>query len=501
MGRERRPNHPTARLLFSPNWGTIQRRQGDFLAWGLPMDSFHPLRHKAEPGQPSAWSRRRFFQAAGVSLCGGLLPDLAAEPMVKRRARACIILFQVGGPYQCDTFDPKPNAPEEVRGPYKPQRTKVVGLQVTEALPRVAEHADKIAILRGVNHTIRCHNPAIYCSLVGREATDPMAVSSRTNASRSDYPHYASVLSRLRPTVATMPAHVVIPDIVFNGPARSPGLLAGYLGPAHDPLVLGADPAAPGYRFDGLSLPDNVTSTRLVDRQALSRQLETARRPDRDDAAGVMTTFQQRAISLLTSPRSQKAFDLGQEPDRVRERYGKHTMGQGALLARRLVEAGVPFVSVFSHTVVERQSWDTHNRHDELCKSVLLPPADQSFGALLEDLSLRGLLEEVLVVWMGEFGRTPRRGVNFSNNSNNVGGRDHWCNCYSVVLAGGGVQGGQVIGSSDWIGGYPRERPVHISDLAATIFHALGVDPRGQIHDIQGQPHNICAGQPVEQLF
>ncbi len=450
-----------------------------------------------------AWSRRCFLQWGGVCLGGGLLHTLAAQARSqdKPRARACIILFQVGGPYQCDTFDPKPDAPEEVRGPFKPIRTRVPGLQVTEALPRIAQQAERFSILRGVNHTIRCHNPAIYCSLVGREATDPMAVSNRTNAQRTDHPHYASVLSRLRPATG-MPAHVIIPDVVFNGPARSPGLLAGYLGAAHDPFVLAADPATPGFRLDSMGLPADVSTPRLDDRKMLLTQLDHAQRSlDRKDHRQVMSTLQERVFDLLTSPRTKKAFDLRQEPDRLRDRYGRHTIGQSTLLARRLVEAGVPFVSVFSHTVVEKESWDTHARHDELSRNVLLPPADQSFSALLEDMALRGLLDEVLVVWMGEFGRTPRRGVNFSNNTNNATGRDHWCNCYSVVLAGGGVKGGQVIGSSDWIGGYPRERPVHISDLAATVFHALGVDPRGQVHDIQGQPHSICAGQPVMELF
>jgi hypothetical protein len=299
-----------------------------------------------------------------------------------------------------------------------------------------------------------------------------------------------------------MPHHVVIPELVQNGPAKSPGLLAGYLGAAYDPYVLGADPAAPAFRVEGMRLPGDVGATRLGNRRALLARLERRQRElDKAEGPSAMSALQKRAFAMLTSPRTKKAFDLRQEPDRLRDCYGRHTIGQGTLLARRLVEAGVPFVSVFSHTVVERISWDTHNRHDELSKSVLLPPADQSFGALLEDLHQRGLLDGTLVVWLGEFGRTPRRGVNFSNNTNNVGGRDHWCNCYSVVLAGGGVRGGQVLGSSDWIGAYPKERPVHVSDLAATIFHALGVDPRGQVYDIQGQPHSICDGEAVKELF
>jgi uncharacterized protein (DUF1501 family) len=244
-----------------------------------------------------------------------------------------------------------------------------------------------------------------------------------------------------------------------------------------------------------------VPAERLDRRHGLLNQLDTVhRRLERSGSLEAMDTFYGRAFSLLTSPQTKQAFDLGQEPARLRDRYGRHTVGQSTLLARRLVEAGVPFVSVFSHTDVDRGSWDTHQRHYERVGD-LLPPADQSFSALLEDLSVRGLLDEVLVVWMGEFGRTPRMGVQFSNNSNNTEGRDHWCNCYSVVLAGGGIRGGQVIGSSDASGGYPRERPVHISDLAATIFHALGVDPRSQLQDIQGQLRFICDGNPVGELF
>jgi len=453
-------------------------------------------------------TRRQLFRFGGVSLLStGLLNVLAARssaaPSVRRgKARACIVLFQVGGPYQCETFDPKPSAPEEVRGLFKPVATPVPGMRVTEGVPRIAQHADKFAIVRSVNHTIRCHNPAIYCSLVGREATDPMAVSARTAAKRSDHPHYASVLSRLRPGNAAMPGHVIIPDLTSNGPARTPGLLAGYLGANYDPFVLGADPNAADFHVEGVALPDDMTRDRLDRRETLLQRLDRQQR--RAEAGGLAEAhgaLHQRAVSLLTSPRTKRAFDLSLEPAKLRDRYGRHTIGQGTLLARRLVEAGVPFVSVFSHPVVDGPSWDTHQNHNQRVQRDLLPPADQSFSALLEDMAVRGLLDEVLVVWLGEFGRTPRMGVNFSNNTSNIGGRDHWCNCYSVVLAGGGVKGGNVVGSSDWIGGYPKERPVHVSELAATIFHALGIDPRAQVHDIQGQPHQICDGQPVLELF
>jgi uncharacterized protein (DUF1501 family) len=453
------------------------------------------------------FSRRQLLQCGGVSLLsGGLLNVLAArgqsQPASPRRARACILLFQVGGPYQADTFDPKPDAPEEVRGPFRPVATTVPGIRFTEGVTQLARQADKMAIVRSVHHNMRCHNPAIYCSLAGRESNEPLAVSSQTNAQRSDHPHYASVLARLRPGTAGMPAHVVVPNVTTNGPARSPGLLGGYLGPRYDPFVLGADPSAADYRVDAFAPADDLGSGRLQGRQTLLRSLDTQqRRLERLGAIQAMGTLYEQAFSLLTSPRAKEAFHLDREPVRLRDRYGRHLQGQSALLARRLVEAGVPFVTVVSHTAVERDSWDTHDNHYGRVTRNLLPPADQAFSVLLEDLSMRGMLDEVLVVWLGEFGRTPRMGVRFSNAGNSATGRDHWCNCYSVALAGGGVRGGQIIGSSDQIAAYPLEKPVHISDLAATLYHALGIDPRSQLYDLQGQLRFICDGNPVLELF
>jgi hypothetical protein len=450
--------------------------------------------------------RRQFLRLGALGLLSQPLLDVlaarAAPKESKPKARACIILFQVGGPYQCDTFDPKPGAPEEVRGPYKQIATPATGVFVSEGVARIAEHAKHFAIVRSVNHLIRCHNPAIYCSLVGREATDPMAISNRTAAKRTDHPHYASVVAKLRPGARNLPDHVIIPDVTNNGPSKSPGLLAGYLGHAYDPYVLGADPNAPDFRVEGFALPEETPADRLTERRSLLDQLDgEQRRLEKRGGVEALDTLHQRAFTLLTAPRTKQAFDLSREPAKLRDRYGRHTMGQSALLARRLVEAGVPFVTVFSHTDVDKGSWDTHQKHEERVRKELLPPADESFSALLEDMRNRGLLDEVLVVWMGEFGRTPRMGVNFSNNTNNVTGRDHWCNCYPVVLAGGGVRGGTVVGASDWMAAYPKDRAVHISDLAATIYHALGVDPRSQLHDIQGQVRYICDGNPVMELF
>ncbi len=449
-------------------------------------------------------SRRTFFRFGGLSLLSpGLLHLLAGRANgATGKAKSCIVLFQLGGPYQCETFDPKPNAPEETRGLFKPSRTPVPGIHFTEGLPLASLHADKLTIVRGVHHTIRCHNPAIYCSLVGREATDPMAISNRTAAKRTDHPNYASVVAKLKPGRANMPNHVIIPNVTNNGPSKSPGLLAGYLGANYDPFVLGADPNDADFRVEAAGLPEDVSSERFGSRQTLLQQLDSEQR--RLEATGqveTLGTFQRRAVNLLTSPQTKAAFDLSQESTKLRDRYGRHQIGQSTLLARRLVEAGVPFVSVFSHTDVDKGSWDTHNKHVERVTKELMPPADQAFSALLEDMQQRGLLAETLVVWMGEFGRTPKMGVNVSNNTNNVGGRDHWCNCYSVALAGGGVKAGNLVGSSDAFGGYPKERPVHIGDLAATLFYALGIDPRTQLHDIQGQLRFICDGNMADEVF
>jgi hypothetical protein len=329
-----------------------------------------------------------------------------------------------------------------------------------------------------------------------------MAISNRTAAKRTDHPHYASVIAKLRPGGAEMPSHVIIPNVTNNGPSKSPGLLAGYLGAGYDPFVLGADPSAADFRVEAAGLPEDVSNQRFDDRRKVLQKLDSEqRRLEQSGQVELLGTFQQRAMQLLTSPKTKAAFDLTQEPGKLRDHYGQHQIGQSTLLARRLVEAGVPFVSVFSHTDVDKGSWDTHNKHVERVTKDLMPPADEAFAALLDDLHVRGLLDETLVIWMGEFGRTPRMGVNFSNNTNNIGGRDHWCNCYSVALAGGGVKGGRVVGSSDAFGMFPKERPVHMSDLAATIFHALGIDPRARLFDIQGQLRFICDGNPVLEVF
>jgi len=446
--------------------------------------------------------RRSFLRRVPAILTPFLSVPTWGKTHPNPKARSCIILFQLGGPYQCETFDPKPSAPEEIRGLFPPARTRIPGLHISSGLPLIAQQAHRLCILRSVHHSIRCHNPAIYCSLVGREATSPLAVSNQTAAKRTDHPHYASVVAKLRPGAAETPSHVIIPNVTNNGPAKSPGLLAGYLGAAYDPFVLAADPSDPHFRVDAAGLPTDVGPERFEARRSLLRQLDEQQRSlDKSGLIETLGTFQQRAINLLVSSRTKSAFDLNQEPSRLRDRYGRHQIGQSTLLARRLVEAGVPFVTVFSHTDVDKGSWDTHNQHVERVTRELMPPADQAFSALLEDLGNRGLLEQVLVVWMGEFGRTPRMGVTFSNNTNNVGGRDHWCNCYSVVLAGAGVQRGAVIGSSDAYGAYPKERPVPIADLAATIFYLMGVDPRAELYDIQGQLRFICDGQPITEAL
>src|SRR5947208_2811960 len=235
-------------------------------------------------------NRRSFLRLGGLPLLAPAL--LHAQPRPRGKARACIILFQLGGPYQCETFDPKPSAPEEVRGLFKPARTPVPGLHFTEGLPQIARHGEKLCILRGVHHTIRCHNPAIYCSLVGREATDPMAISNRTAAKRTDHPHYASVVAKLRPARADTPNHVIIPQLTNNGPAKSPGLLDGYLGAGYDPFVLGADPSEPDFRVESAGLPAEVSRARFASRQTLLQRLdEQQRQVEKSGGVETLGTF------------------------------------------------------------------------------------------------------------------------------------------------------------------------------------------------------------------
>ena len=440
-------------------------------------------------------SRRTLLKVGGLGLAGlslsRLLEAEARATTSQRRptARSVVLLFQFGGPSHIDSFDPKPAAPREIRGEFATIPTRVPGVLVTEHLPRLARIADKYALVRSVHHTRSSHNPGAYYSLTGRE---PLSKLVTANASAIDFPHPGSIVHYLDRREHKVPPFVALPTMIADGPFRTPGEFAGFLGKMYDPLWMLGDPNAPGFNVEELTLPDEVDVERVEERRSILRDLDArSRMADRQAAVQGMNAYRGRAMDLLTSPATKRAFALHEESDRVRDRYGRTTYGQSVLLARRLVEAGVRFVTVYYSRGIG--GWDTHKDNFATLKGSRLPQTDQAVSALLEDLEARGLLGETLVVCLGEFGRTPKINPN--------AGRDHWAACNSVVLAGGGVRGGQVYGASDPTGARPADRPVLPDDITATVFHALGLDPETTITDQLNRPMPIAAGRPLYTLF
>ncbi|MBI3468147.1 MAG: DUF1501 domain-containing protein, partial [Planctomycetes bacterium] len=386
-------------------------------------------------------------------------------------------------------------APEEIRGTFRPIATAVPGIQISEHLPRAARLADKFTIVRSMHHNSSNHPSAMYWMMVG----SPMArqAPQSVTLSREDRPHPGAVLSKVLDTTPAMPPFVMVPEMISPvGPAR-PGQHAGFLGAAFDPYLVSSDPNLPDYSAGALSPSQDVPTPRLSVRRALLARIDReARQLEQSATAGTVDPYYSKAFDLVSSPAAQRAFDITAELNQTRDRYGRHVFGQSVLLARRLVEAGVRLVQVnwVRHDNAKGgQGYDSHRDHLNWAKTELLPPTDAAFVSLLEDLDARGLLDETLVILIGEFGRTPR--------FNSAGGRDHWPHCFSVVLAGGGIRGGQVLGASDKIGAYPTANPVTPEDLLVTMYHQLGVDPHTLIHDLQGRPYPLVEGHAVSALL
>ncbi|MFO1019197.1 MAG: DUF1501 domain-containing protein [Planctomycetales bacterium] len=443
---------------------------------------------------------RRTLLGAGLGLgawhgLGNMITSLVhgANSIPGRKPiKSCIVLFYYGGPSHIDTVDMKPNAPKEVRGNYQPIATNAPGIQVCEHLPLCARIMDKVSIIRSMHHPMTNHNAAVVEALCGRTpvkgdlellANDPMV----------DFPCYGSAADFLLPRHKTIPTHIALPHVMYNVVVL-PGQYAGFLGVAHNPLQLTRDPNSPNFQVDELALPVDTPQKRLLVRENLLTTLEGSKQAGKASAGDSMRTYQQRAFRMLQSEEMRVAWEIGQEKPETRERYGRHTLGQSLLLARRLVEAGVRFINV-NDKIHNGQdaNWDSHSSVYPRMTDHLLPPSDQAYSALIEDLHERGLLETTLVVGMGEFGRTPK--INAS------AGRDHWPNCYSVWLAGGGITGGQTYGTSDKIGAYPDTSPVKPGDLAATIFWRFGIDPHTLLKDGLGRPHALAEGEPLTTLF
>jgi hypothetical protein len=411
------------------------------------------------------------------------------------KAKRCIFLFMWGGPSQLDTFDLKPNAPDNIRGTFKPISTNVPGLQICEHFTETAKVMDRVAVIRSLWHDDPAHLSTAHATLTGHLA--PVVRSDATPPSSRDTPHLGSVLSKLRPAASSMPSFVMLPWRALHPAAPggvAPGQHGGWLGSKYDPLLVEGDPNDPNWKVSALNLPVGVTPELLQDRYALLQTLDDQRAAwDKLTKTRQMSEHQSRALDLLGSGNVRSAFDLSQEPAEVRERYGRNIHGQCVLLARRLVEQGVPLVNVNWHND-GRNFWDTHGDNFNRLKNDLIPPADRALAALLVDLEERGLLEDTIVAWVGEFGRNP-------NISANVSGREHWPYCYCGLLAGGGIAGGAIYGSSDRHAAYPATNPVTPHDYAATLLHALGIPADTYLPDAAGRPHSVYAGEPILPLF
>ena len=441
--------------------------------------------------------RRRFLQFGTVAFGGlGLAPSLRAE-RGQAAARACILLYLDGGPSHIDLWDMKPDAPEEIRGPFRPIASSVPGVRVCEHLPRTARQMHHLAQVRSVRHGETVHDPAVYQMLTGRKH---VSSAGGLTVQPSDMPHMGTAFGRADRTPAVMPRVIELPETMKMEGRILPGQNAGILGAPFDPFRVEVTPAGrvvpPDFRPH-----DDTPPTRLAARVALLRRVDGTRAPV---VSGGHAEFQRQALALLARPQIRAAFALEREPAACRERYGLNRHGQSVLLARRLVEAGARFVTVYWGRELQdwadgrgpryaNNPWDTHRNHFPLLRDDLVPRADRALAALVEDLHQRGLLRETLVVWMGDFGRTPRIDRRWAS-------RDHWPHANTVLFAGAGVPGGAVLGRTDRHAAHVTDQPCSPADLTATIFGKLGIDPRATVRDPQGRPFALSEGEPIRAL-
>jgi Protein of unknown function (DUF1501) len=443
-------------------------------------------------------TRRELIQVGYSGLLGLGLPSFWARGeeggSARPRAKSVLLIFQTGAPSHIDTLDPKPEAPEEIRGTFQPIATQSPGVEICEHLPLLAARSNMYAIVRSMTHGMPSHEFATHMMLTGINKTPPGATHM---ASRSDWPCYASGLDFVRPRADGVPNGVMLPTYLNNGYGFS-GQTAGALGPKYDPWHVKQDPNDPAFKVEELSLPLGLSADSLEDRRSLLTRIEEQRAILEQSIAGGWGGLQEKAFTLLTSSGVKRAFELDREDPKTRDRYGRHLFGQSLLLSRRLIEAGVPIVQA---NMGHMNNWDTHTDNCGQLKTRLLPPLDQGLSTLLDDLQARGLLEETLVIMVGEFGRTPKIGQDSQSLPQHRTGRDHWAGVFSALFAGGGVLGGQVIGRSDKLGAYPATRGYYPADLGATIYKALGIDPESEVSDPLGRPMQLNRGHVIEPLF
>ncbi len=442
--------------------------------------------------KPQPLHRRTFLQAGASSFAGlslaGLLAKRAAASETDNRSRSVILVLLSGGPSHIDTLDMKPDAPAEIRGEFSPIATAVPGVHICEHLPRLAARMDRWALVRSLSHGENGHLPATHRTLTGAPMPFQRGSDLDNVLSRRDWPCFAAGLHAIRPRHDGLPSGVTLPNPLIEGPLTWPGQHGGFLGPTHDPLVVTQDPNAANFRMETLSLSADLDAARLSQRGRLLDQMGSAN-------DGIFRHYQQTAFEVLTSGRAATAFQLDREPAPRRDRYGRNSFGQTLLLARRLVQAGVPIIQANMGIV---QTWDTHVNNFGRLKDTLLPQLDQGLASLIDDLAAEGRLDDTLVGVVGEFGRTPR----ISNLPGEViPGRDHWAAVYSGLFAGAGVRGGQVIGRSDRIGAFPVDNPFSPYDVGATIYHVLGIEPDAEVRDVVNRPWRLNNGQMMRTLF
>jgi hypothetical protein len=466
------------------------------------------------------YTRREFLRVGGATMLGLSLPQFFSlqahaapgSPFDGSKgfgqAKSVILLFLQGGPSHIDIWDPKPDAPSNIRGEFKPIKTNVDGIQLSEVMPLLAQQADKYTLIRSMSYTpagLFNHTAAIYQMLTGYPPDKVSPSGQLEPPSPRDFPTAGSQVSKLKPLDDPMFPFVEMPRPLQESNVIGKGGAAGFLGKAYDPYRLYQDPNKP-IDLGDLALRSDVTPERLKERFYLLKGINGSM-PDLEKAVSsyALDDYYQKAYSLLLSGKARNAFDLEQEKPELRDKYGRTTFGQGALLARRLVEAGTRFVQLNWPSVANGDptltAWDTHAANFGPLKNLHCPVLDRTVSALLEDMTERGLMEHTLVVVVGEFGRSPRLGVSTSGNTNSPDGRDHWPYCYTALVAGAGIRTGQIYGKSDETASSPKENPVHPTELLATIYYALGIDPGQMVLNDLGQPRELVKGAPLVKLF
>lgn len=448
--------------------------------------------------------RRGLLRAAAAGVVGTTLSkgiswagdSTSGKPVGFGKAKSVLIVLLSGGPSQLDTLDPKPDAPAEVRGEFSPISTTIPGVQVCEHLPKLARQTDRWAIVRTLAHREHNHLLATHVALTGRPTPVPRGGSDLDRVeTRNDFPNYASALDFIRPRSDGMPSGVSLPNYLIEGPLTWPGQHSGFLGAKHDPWQINGDPNDQDFRMQALSMREGVSTGRLQSRRQLLEELNRGHSRLSGVETDSLRDQQNLAFGLLTSGKLTEAFEINRETDATRDRYGRNKFGQSLLLSKRMIEAGVPVVQATMGIV---QTWDTHTDNWGKLKNRLLPQLDQGLAALTDDLIVSGLMEETLLIVMGEFGRTPKVST---LPGQTIPGRDHWAHAYSGLFAGAGIQGGQVLGQTDGQAAYPVTNSWSPAEICSTIFNALGVESNATINDPLNRPHHLLNGSVISNLY